>query len=124
MTESQISLDRDGQRHEDRAGHGDVRHRMNEVGKDVSVDVGGHEEGPEGVGDAAEHDEEDVETGQSEKELVENVSKLRPRQNDEGQQVSHESGRPDDGHQDAVEPEPVVVIFEAVAAMRGTCSVQ
>jgi hypothetical protein len=39
MTQPEVSLDGDCQRHEDRPGHGDVRHRMHEVRKDVSVRI-------------------------------------------------------------------------------------
>ena len=39
MTQPEISFDGDRQRHEDRPGHGDVRHRVHEVREDVCVRV-------------------------------------------------------------------------------------
>jgi hypothetical protein len=41
-----------------------------------------------------------------------------PGQHDEGQQVSDESSRSDDGHHDPVDPEPVVVVVEPLPAVR------
>jgi len=39
MTQPEVSLDGDRQRHEDRPGHGDVRHRVHEVREDVGVRI-------------------------------------------------------------------------------------
>jgi len=49
--------------------------------------------------------------------LVEDVPKLRAWEDDEGQEVADEPRGPDDGHEDAVEPEPVVIVLEPVAAV-------
>ena len=50
-------------------------------------------------------------------DLVEDIAKLRSGEYDEGQEVADESRGPDDGHEDAVEPEPVVIVLEPVAAV-------
>jgi hypothetical protein len=50
---------------------------------------------PEGVGDAAEDEEEDVEAGQREEERVEHVAKLRPRKHDLQRTLACYTGLPD-----------------------------
>lgn len=117
MTKTHVSLYGDGQGHEYRSRHGDVRHRMHEIGEDVGVGVCGHEESSEHVGDASEDNKENVEAGESQEKLVEHVTELRPGEDDERKRVAHEAGRADDRDQDSVEPEPVVIVLEPVAAV-------
>ena len=74
MTEAQVPLDGDGQRHEDGARHRDVRHGVHEIRKYVGVAVGGHKKSSESVGNASEDDEEDVKAGESQQKPVENIS--------------------------------------------------
>ena len=77
---------------------------MNDVGEQVSEDVGVCAEPEESVVDTTENDVHHVERGQGQEEAVKKVPDVFPRQDDNGQKVAKEADGADDADEDAIAP--------------------
>ena len=99
-----IPFNSDGHCHENGGCERDVGEGVNDVGEQVSEDVGVCAEPEESVVDTTENDVHHVERRQGQEEAVKQVSDVFPRQDDNGQKVSQEANGADDADEDAIAP--------------------